>query len=178
MFRIAMPQTIRMSREHGLPICSECLSLSLSVLGAPSCTGFVFFLLRVSPFVFFLLLFQCVVFRGRSSSVKPIISSQCRRFSSSLWLPMLLQLSSSRGLTPPHWVSGAWTTAVMYGAHVQSSLQCRHSSPGHTMSMVSVCVYIRMYVFLIFSTTCCLEICCCMHNAISLCVCLCVRACV
>ena len=114
MFRIAMPQTIGMSREHGLPIYSECLSLSLSALGAPSCTGFVFFLLRLSPFVFFLLLFQCVVFRGRSSSVKPIISSQCRRFSSSLWLPMLLQLSSSRGLTPPHWVSGAWTTAVMY----------------------------------------------------------------
>ena len=43
---------------------------------------------------------------------------------------------------------GEWSTAVVYGVHVQSSLQCRHSSPGHTLSMViSVCVhtYVCMY---------------------------------
>ena len=98
-----------------------------------------------SSYVYLPLLFQCVVFRGRSSSVKPIISSQCRRFSSSLWLPMLLQLSSSRGLTPPHWVSGAWSTAVVYGVRVQSSLQYRHSSPGHTLSM-DISVRVHTYV--------------------------------
>ena len=146
IFRIAMPQTIGMSKEHGLPTCSVCFSLSLSVLGAPSCTGFVSFLLHVSPCVFLLLCFPCVVSRGRSSSVKPIISSQCRRFSSSLWLPILLQLSSSRGLTPPRWVSGAWTTAVLYEVHAQSSLRCRHSSPGHTLSMVRISVHVSTHV--------------------------------